>query len=118
VVSALQALHLEIIYQGEHCPQCFYMREAVETVASRFGGRVRWTLIDFVKNKVHAQRFFDLSVSLYGTDEVRKRLKCAPIPSLFFDGELVFDVIPRLDELEEAIKKYLSRSGHTWKSQP
>ncbi|MBI4776979.1 MAG: hypothetical protein HY788_22830 [Deltaproteobacteria bacterium] len=104
----MKQLHMEIIYQGEHCPHCYYMREAVQTIAPRFGDQVRWTLIEYTKSKVHARRFYELSLDLYGREEVHKRFRCAPIPSLFFDGKLVFDVIPRLDELEESIKRYLN----------
>ena len=106
----MKQLHMEIIYQGEHCPHCYYMLEAVQTVAPRFGDQVRWTLIEYMKSKKHAKRFYELSLALYGTEEVHKRFRCAPIPSLFFDGKMVFDVIPRLDELEEAIELHLNDS--------
>ena len=99
---------MEIIYQGEHCPHCYYMLEAVQTIAPRFGDRIRWTLIEFTKKKEHARRFYELSLALYGKQEVHERFRSAPIPSLFFDGKMVFDVIPRLDELEEAIEQYLN----------
>jgi len=107
-VEALKQLHMEIIYQGEHCAHCYYMLEAVQTIAPRFGDRVRYTLIEYTKSKAHAKRFYELSLDLYGGEEVHKRFRCAPIPSLFFDGKMVFDAIPRLDELEESIERYLN----------
>ena len=101
-------LHMEIIYQGNHCAHCYYMLEAVQTIVPRFGDQVRCTLIEYTKSKEHAKRFYELSLSLYGREEVHKRFRCAPIPSLFFDGKMIFDVIPRLDELEAAIERHLN----------
>lgn len=98
----VSSIHLEIIYQGDQCLPCFYMRQAVDEVLPRYGRRVRLTLVEYTKDKKHARRFYDLSVSLYGEVNV-KRMQCAPIPSLFIDGELIFDVIPPRDELIEAI---------------
>jgi hypothetical protein len=64
-----------------------------------------------MKSKAHARRFYDLSVSLYGEEELKKRLRCAPIPSLFIDGELIFDVIPMRDDLVNAIELALEKRG-------
>lgn len=103
-------LHIEIIYQGDHCPSCQYMAEAVEEILPAYGERIRFTKIEYMKHKMHARRFYELSASLYGEEELRKRLRCAPIPSLFINGEMIFDVIPPRDELidavESALKKY------------
>lgn len=38
---------------------------------------------------------------------MRKHCRIAPVPSLFIDGELVFDAIPPSFELEEAIEEAL-----------
>ncbi len=104
----LPKIHLEIIYQGEHCPQCFYMLEAVETVAPKFGDRISYELIEYTKNKAHARRFYELSVSLHGEKAVRGLVRVAPIPSIFIGGKLVFDCIPPLDELEETLAGHLA----------
>jgi len=104
------SIHLEIIYQGDHCLPCFYMRKAVDEVLPRYGQRVRLTLVEYTKEKKHARRFYDLSVSLYGEANAKRMLKCAPIPSLFIDGELIFDMIPPRDELIEAIDSALRKS--------
>jgi len=101
----METVHLELIYQGDHCPSCFYMAEAVEMVLPKYANMVRYTKLEFTKNRNHAKRFYELSISLYGFDEATKRLKCAPIPSLFINGKLAFDIIPPLHELEEAISK-------------
>jgi len=101
----MEPVHLELIYQGDHCPSCFYMAEAVEQVLPKFGPLVKYTKLEFTKVRAHARRFYELSISLYGFHEATKRLRCAPIPSLFINGRLVFDIIPPLQELEEAISK-------------
>ena len=104
-------IHIEIIYQGDHCPACFYMAEAVEEVIPKYGNHVCFAKVEYMKNKAHARRFYDLSVSLYGEEELKKRLRCAPIPSLFIDGELIFDVIPMHDDLVNAIELALEKRG-------
>jgi len=105
------SIHIEIIYQGDHCPACFYMAEAVEEVIPKYGNHVCFAKVEYMKSKAHARRFYDLSVSLYGEEELKKRLRCAPIPSLFIDGELIFDVIPMRDDLVNAIELALEKRG-------
>jgi glutaredoxin-related protein len=87
------------------------MAEAVEEVIPKYGHRVRFTKVEYMKSKAHARRFYDLSVSLYGEEELKKFLRCAPIPSLFIDGELVFDVIPIREDLVCAIELALEKRG-------
>ena len=104
-------IHIEIIHQGDHCPSCQYMAEAVEEVLPDYNGLIHFTKVEYMKSKKHARRFYDLSASLYGEDEVKKRMRCAPIPSLFINGELIFDVIPPRDELTNAIESALEKHG-------
>jgi len=104
-------IHLEIIYKGHQCPSCFYMAEAVETVRDVYGNGIRVTLVEFMRNRAHACRLYELSVHLYGEEAVRKHNKVVPIPSLFIDGELVFDKIPPRDELINAINFHLLTFG-------
>ena len=104
-------IHLEIIYQGDHCPACQYMAEAVEEVIPNYGELVRYTRVDYMKGKKHARRFYELSVSLHGEEEVTKRLRCAPIPSLFINGEIIFDAIPPRYKLISAIESSLEKCG-------
>ncbi len=102
-------IHIEIIHQGDHCPSCQYMADAVEEVIPKYADSIRFTKVAYTKSKEHARRFYDLSVSLYGEEELKKRMRCAPIPSLFIDGELMFDVIPPRDELINAIESTLEK---------
>ncbi len=104
-------IHIEIIHQGDHCPACQYMAEAVEQVIPEYGDTIHFTKVEYMKSKEHARRFYELSVSLYGEEELTKRFRCAPIPSLFIDGELIFDAIPPRYELVGAIESALNRSG-------
>ncbi len=101
-------IHLEIIYQGSHCPASHYMAKAVEEVLHLYGDRVRYTKVEYKKSQAHSKRFLELSVTLFGEKAVNCGLKLAPIPSLFINGELVFDVIPIREELETAIETYLA----------
>jgi len=87
------------------------MAEAVDEVLPDYNGLIRFTKVEYTKSKKHARRFYDLSVSLYGEEELRKRMRCAPIPSLFINGELIFDVIPRSDELISAVEAALEKYG-------
>lgn len=109
-------LHLEIIYRGHQCPSCFYMAEAVEAVRNSYGDAIRVTLVEFMRSRTHACRLYDLSVSLYGEEAVRKKNKVAPIPSLFINGELVFDQIPPQYELINAIDFSLLNAGKDFKA--
>ena len=104
-------IHIEIIHQGDHCPACQYLAEAVEEVIPDYGDSIRFTKVEYMKSKKHARRFYELSVSLYGEEELKKRLRCAPIPSLFINGELIFDAIPPRYELINSIESALERHG-------
>jgi len=42
---------------------------------------------------------------LFGNEGVYKSCRIAPVPSLFINGEMVFDTIPPRFELEEAIEE-------------
>ena len=102
-------IHLEIVYEGDQCPASYYMAEAVLEVLGRYEGSIIFTKLEFKKNKQHTMRFQELSIALHGEAAYRKRMQLAPIPSLFINGELVFDVIPARDDLVEAIESFLSR---------
>jgi len=44
-------------------------------------------------------------VALFGEEGVYKKMRLAPVPSLFIDGELAFDSIPLRFELEAALEE-------------
>jgi len=102
-------IHLEIVYEGDHCPSSYYMAEAVLEVLGPYGDRIIFTKLKFKRNKEDCKRFEELSIALHGEEAYRKRMQFAPIPSIFINGELVFDVIPVRDDLIEAIESFLSR---------
>ncbi len=103
----MEPLQLEIIYSGHQCPSSFYMAQAVEDVAPAYGDHLKITKIEYSRNKDHARRLYDLSVALYGEEAVRTGQKIAPIPSIFINSELVFNMIPPRYELIDAIKFFL-----------
>jgi hypothetical protein len=104
----IELIHLEIVYQGSHCPASYYMAQAVEEVLPLYGERIRYTKLEYQKCQEHSRRLLELSVSLFGEEAVRNSLKLAPIPSIFINGQLVFDIIPIRGELELAIETFLN----------
>jgi hypothetical protein len=103
----VKPLTIEVIYKGHQCPSSFYMARAVEAVAPSYGHHVQVTKVEFYASREHACRLYQLSVALYGEEEVRKKGRLAPIPSLFFNGELIFKHIPPEYELTQAIDFFL-----------
>ncbi len=101
-------MRLEVLYSGDHNLSCFYMAEVVKVVAPTFKDRLDWDIV-YVFKKDGARRFYDLSVSLYGDENVRKNHCVAPVPSIFIDGRLVFDRIPMTEELEQAINGLIKK---------
>jgi hypothetical protein len=101
-------IHLEIVYEGDHCPSSYYMAQAVLEVLGPYEDRIQFTKLEFKRNKQHTERFKELSIALHG-EEAYRRMQLAPIPSLFINGELVFDVIPVREDLIEAIESFLLR---------
>ncbi|MDP3047438.1 MAG: hypothetical protein Q8O07_08180 [Chloroflexota bacterium] len=102
---------IEVIYKADYCLPCYYMDEAVEEVLPRFAGQVEYQRVCFLDGEEGKQRFFELSISLYGKETVDKLERVAPVPSLFIDGQLVFDMIPTRYELEDAIMQALRDHG-------
>jgi hypothetical protein len=103
----VKPLKIEIIYKGHQCHSSFYMAKAVEAVVPRYGDHVQVIKVEFYASREHACRLYQLSVALYGEDAVRKQGRLAPIPSLFFNDELVFNHIPPEDELMQAVEFFL-----------
>jgi hypothetical protein len=97
---------LEVMYKADYCLPCLYMDEAVCEILPKYSERVEYRRVEFMKGE-GKKRFLELSVSLFGEEGVYKSMRIAPVPSLFIDGELVFDAIPPRYELEEAIEEAL-----------
>ena len=88
------------------------MDEAVRDIMPDYAEHVEYRRVDFLKGD-GKKRFLELSVSLFGEDGVYKKMRIAPIPSLFIDGELFFDAIPPRYMLEEAIKEVIAEKMKT-----
>ncbi len=89
------------------------MDEAVCEVLPKYSGKVEYRRVDFMKGE-GKKRFLELSVSLFGKEgamrygELSKNLgRPAPVPSIFIEGELVFEVTPSKEELKGYLDKFL-----------
>lgn len=103
-------LILEVMYKADYCLLCYYMDEAICEVLPKYGDKVHYQRVEFLRSPGR-ERFLELSVSLFGHDGVYRHRRIAPVPSLFIDGELVFEGIPPQYELLEAIDEALEERG-------
>ncbi len=101
---------IEVMYKADYCLPCYYMDEAVCQVLPQYSDKVEYRRVHFM-NGEGKKRFLELSVSLFGEEGVYKYIRIAPVPSLFIEGELVFDAIPPRYELEDAIEEALETYG-------
>jgi len=103
---------IEVMYKADYCLLCYYMDEAVRDILPDYAGHVEYRRVDFLKGD-GKKRFLELSVSLFGEEGVYKKMRIAPIPSLFINGELFFDAIPPRHMLIEAIEEVLAADVNT-----
>lgn len=106
-MTSREKIIIEVMYKADHCLICYYMDEAIRQVIPDYEDYVVYRRVDILKGE-GKKRFLELSVSLFGEDGVYKNLLIAPIPSMFFNGELFFDAIPPRPMLEEAINEVIS----------
>ena len=99
---------VEVMFKAEYCLICLYMDEAVREILPDYQDCVEYRRVDILRGE-GKKRFLDLSISLFGEEGVFKKLRIAPIPSLFINGELFFDAIPPRPLLEEAIEEVISK---------
>ena len=98
---------IEIVYKADYCLLCLYMDQTVREVLPKYADFVEYQRVEFLRSN-GKKRFLELSYALYGAEMVHKHCRVAPIPSLFIDGELVFDAIPPIFELEAAIEEAIA----------
>lgn len=91
------AVLLEIIYEGDHCIPCVYMLETVEEAIAEFGASVRLEVV-YLREEKGGLRYQELSTMLGGP---------APIPSIFINGRLCFNVTPPVQELRGLVREIL-----------
>ncbi len=101
-MESAEKVVIEVMYKADYCLPCFYMDQTVNEVLPPYSDHVIYRRVDFMKSP-GKERFLELSRCLYGAEAVRKFCRVAPVPSLFIDGELTFDAIPPVFELEDAI---------------
>jgi thiol-disulfide isomerase/thioredoxin len=99
---------IEVMYKADYCLPCFYMDQTVLEVLAKYADSIEYQRVDFLRGE-GKKRFLELSYSLYGEEIVNKHCRVAPVPSLFIDGELVFDAIPPIFELEDAIEEAIQQ---------
>ena len=99
-------LLLEVMYKADYCLLCYYMDEAICDIMPLYHDRVEYRRVEFLKGDGR-ERFLELSISLFGREGVFNKKRIAPVPSLFIDGELVFDGIPPRHDLIDAIEEAL-----------
>jgi hypothetical protein len=104
-------LLLEVIYKADYCLPCVYMDKAVLDILPQYEGVLDYQRVCFMENDEAAERFMDLSKKIYGIEKVNNLEQVAPVPSLFIEGEMIFDIIPPRFELEEAIEQALIKYG-------
>lgn len=97
------------MFKTDNCLICKYMDEAIREVLPACAPYVEYRRVDILKEE-GKKRFLELSVALFGEDGVFKKLRIAPIPSLFINGELYFDTIPPRPMLEETLAEVIAQS--------
>ena len=107
-ISESDKILLEVVYKADYCLLCLYMDQTVQEVIKGYQDFVDYRRVEFLRGDGR-RRFLELSYSLYGEKGVHQQCRVAPVPSLFIDGELVFDAIPPVFELEEAIEEAIDR---------
>ena len=80
------------MFKADYCLICTYMDEAVREVLPQYKDYIDYRRVDILKGE-GKNRFLELSVSLFGEAGVYKKMRIAPIPSMFINGELFFDTI-------------------------
>ncbi len=86
-----------MIYEGDHCLKCCHMAKVAEEALKKFGGRARWEKVDLKKRR-GTQRYAELSVKNGGV---------APIPSIFVNEKLAFEMIPPVKAVEDYLEEVL-----------
>jgi len=97
------------MYKADYCLPCLYMDEAVRELLPKYDDHIEYRRVDFMGTG--KKRFLELSCSLFGNEGVYKSGRIAPVPSLFINGELVFDAIPPQFELEDAIEEAIAANN-------
>jgi len=98
------------MFRKHDCPICYYMDEAVLDIMPDYQGSVEYRRVD-ITSEEGKNRFLELSVSLFGEEGVYKKMRIAPLPSLFINGELFFENIPSRPQLEEALDELIAKKA-------
>jgi hypothetical protein len=102
-----EKLIVEVMYKPRYCLICQYMDEAVLEVLPGYDDFLEYRRVDILENG-GKEPFLELSVALFGEKGVYREMRIAPVPSMFVDGELVFDSIPSKPLLEETFEEIIA----------
>lgn len=91
-------IHLEVIHEGPHCMPCEYMAKVVEKIAPEFGDILFWEKV-IITCREGAFRYDDLRQALG---------RLPPVPSIFINGKLVFDITPGPEKLRDYLKSLIA----------
>lgn len=80
---------------------CQYMASLVESVAPAFGENLKVEKI-VTKTLAGATRYSQISKTLG---------RPAPVPSIWIDGELIFDMTPAQEDLRDFLERRLHSTG-------
>ena len=86
-------LLVEVLSEGPHCVPCQYAIATVESVSQFYQGRIEFRVVE-TKKPEDAVRYLDLC---------RKNGGQVPVPGIVIADKLVFDQIPRSEDLCRAI---------------
>lgn len=108
-MASTKKIIVEVMFKADYCLICYYMDEAIREVLPQYKDFIEYRRVNILQSE-GKKRFLELSVSLFGEAAVYKKLRIAPIPSMFINGELFFDTIPPRPILEEAISEIIAEN--------
>jgi hypothetical protein len=91
----MKPVHLLLLHEGEHCAPCRYMSKVIASVVPEFGEAVLVERV-VIRDSQGALRYGEISKTLG---------RPAPVPSIFVDGELVFDRTPSREDLQAFLRQ-------------
>ena len=103
----IEKIIIEVMFKANYCLICTYIDEAIREVLPQYEEYIDYRRVDILKGE-GKKCFLELSVSLFGEAGVYKKMRIAPVPSMFINGELFFDTIPPRPMLEEAITEVIA----------
>jgi predicted thioredoxin/glutaredoxin len=96
-------LLVEVLSEGPHCVVCEYCISVVQVVSEEIPELLNMRVVE-TKRAADAKRYIELC-RMYGG--------LLPVPSILFNGRLVFRDIPGPEELRRAIEDFIPTEGNS-----